>query len=370
MLLENVRVLTPEGVFRKGSVEYGEKIGRVHTYDDCGLEPLPYLIPGLVEIHSHGAMLCDHSNGDADGMARMASYYAENGVTSFLATTMTHPEEKILRAMQAAGESQLGNGARCVGVNMEGPFLSHEKKGAHMAEMLRKPDIAWFEKLYAASGESIRLVSVAPEVEGAMEFIRAVCCYCKVALAHTASDYDTAILAFESGATHVTHLFNAMNPFLHRDPGIIGAAMDAGAYVEVISDGIHLHPAVVRAAYKMFDDKLCMISDSISSAGMPDGKYESGGMPVIVTGGKATLESGTIAGSNISLMDGVRHAVAFGIPLEKAVMAATRTNACAVGLEGQVGTIVPGAWADMVMLDSDLKIIKVIINGREYSASQ
>jgi N-acetylglucosamine-6-phosphate deacetylase len=199
-----------------------------------------------------------------------------------------------------------------------------------------------------------------------MAFIAEASRLCKVALAHTSADYDVAMRAFENGATHVTHLFNAMNPFLHRSPGLVGAAIDAGAYVELISDGVHLHPSMVRAAYKMFGGKVCMISDSIRSAGLPDGRYESGGMSIVVSEGKATLENGVIAGSNISLMDGVRYAARFGVPLEKVLYAATMASAKAIGMEGEIGCIAPGAYADMVMLDSDLNIKKVWISGEAF----
>ena len=366
MRIEDVSILMPCGVFQKGSIEFDDIIQKVETRTNENTGTGPYLIPGLIDIHSHGALNSDHSDGSKDGMQEMAAFYAKNGVTSFLATTLTIPTEELTCAMQNIAQYERpANGARCVGINMEGPFFSYEKRGAHPHELLLNPDISMFEKLFAVSEQSIKLVSIAPELPGGIDFIREISKLCNVSLAHSTADYQTAMQAFENGATHVTHLFNAMNPFLHRDPGIIGAALDARAYVEMICDGIHLHPSVVRAMYKMFPERVCMISDSVRSAGLPDGNYHSAGLPIIVKDGKATLENGTIAGSNISLMQGVRYAVDFGIPLELALSAATVNNARAIGVEAKIGSLIPGAYADMVLLDNNLNIQKVYISGKE-----
>ena len=365
MRIENIHILDNKGFFRRGSIEFGEKIEKIDFQDDSSASIEAYLIPGLIDIHTHGAMKGDHSDGSPEKMKEMGQYYARNGVTSFLATTMTYNEQKISDAMKNIAEYERPeNGAKCIGINMEGPFLSHEKKGAHLAEALLSPDITMFETLYKVSKNSIRLVSIAPELPGAMKFIKEVSQLCKISIAHTAADYSTSMEAFGCGATHVTHLFNAMNPFMHRDPGVIGAAKDANAFVEIICDGIHSHPAVIRASYELFKEQLCMISDSIRCAGLPDGIYESGGVPISVTNGKATLQDGTIAGSNISLMQGVRCAVNFGIPLAKAVMAATVTNARAIGMQDSIGSLKPKASADMVLLDKELNVKQVYVDGK------
>jgi N-acetylglucosamine-6-phosphate deacetylase len=394
MRIENVFILMSDGVFRKGSVDFGKNIENIELHEGGNSGADYYLIPGLVDIHTHGAVKGDHSDGSCEEMQEMGLYYAKNGVTSFLATTMTYGEEKLSGAIQnIAGYERPANGAKCLGINMEGPFLSYEKRGAHLPEALLPPDLKMFERLYKISGNNIRLASIAPELDGAMEFIREVSQVCKVSLAHTAAGYDVALKAFGNGATHVTHLYNAMSPFLHRDPGVIGAAKDAGAFVELICDGVHSHPSVVRATYDMFNNRICMISDSIRSAGLPDGKYESGGMPIVVQNGKAVLENGTIAGSNISLMQGVRCAVNFGIPLAKAVMAATAANARALDMESRIeartdakmesriearteakmesriGELKPGASSDMVLLDKELDIQNVFINGEKLDFS-
>jgi len=227
------------------------------------------------------------------------------------------------------------------------------------------PDIAMFARL----NDNIKLVSVAPELNGAMDFIKDVSKTCEVSLAHSTAGYDTAAQAFALGASHVTHLFNAMEPFHSRAPGIAGAAMDARAYVEIICDGIHLHPSVIRAVYKMFPGRVCMISDSVRATGLPDGEYELGGLPIIVKDGMSTLLDGTIAGSIITLMQGVRFAAGCGLSLGEVVSAATISNARAIGEDGTVGSLTPGKLADIIVLDEELNIIKVYIGGREISLS-
>ena len=195
-----------------------------------------------------------------------------------------------------------------------------------------------------------------------MEFIREASKTCRVSLGHSAAGYDAAMEAFEAGAGHVTHLFNAMPPLHHREPGIIGAALDSGATAELICDGYHVHPSVVRAAFRLFGERLSLISDSLRCAGMPDGSYILGGQPILVREGQATLPDGTIAGSSISLMEGVRRAVSFGIPLEAAVYAASAAPAAAAGLDA--GVLARGRPADLVLLDRELRIQAVFVDGR------
>ena len=367
MRIENVQVLMADGVFRKGTVEFDESIQKIELCETTDAGVGPYLIPGLIDVHTHGALGGDHSHGSAEALRKAASFYAGNGTTSFLATTLTATEETIADAMRnVAQHERPADGARCLGINMEGPFFSHEKRGAHQAELLKPPDIAMFERLFKLSGERIKLVCVSPELEGAMEFIQEASQITRVSLAHSAADYQTAMQAFGHGATHVTHLFNGMRPFLHRDPGIVGAALDANAFVEVICDGYHLHPAAIRAIFRMFPRRACLISDSLGCTGLPDGSYESAGLPIVVQKGRAMLEDGSsLAGSTITLLQSVRVAVSLGIPLAEAVMAASAHSAEALGMEREIGTLTPGAHADMVLLDSALGIQKVYIGGKE-----
>ena len=368
MRIENVQILMSDGDFRNGSVSFDENIQNVEVGESICTGSKCYLVPGLIDVHTHGALGGDHTDGSASKLQEMAKFYAKNGTTSFLATTLTASEETLSNAVKnvAAYERQ-DNGARCLGVHLEGPFFSHAKRGAHPEALLKNPDISMYERLNKLSGNKIKLVSVSPELDDAMEFIKEATKTCRVSLAHSACDYKTAMQAFASGATHVTHLFNGMNPFLHREPGIIGAAMDSGAYVEVICDGHHLHPSVIRAIFRIFKQRVCLISDSLRCAGLPDGDYESAGLPITVKSGKAMLKNGgSLAGSTITLLQGVRSAVALGIPLAEAFSAATINCAKSLGVFGKVGSITPGAYADLLLLDSELNIIKVFIGGKEF----
>ena len=321
-----------------------------------------YVIPGLVDIHTHGAVGEDFSDGKPQGLQPLADYYAAHGVTSYLATTMTLREEVLTPAMHAIRDFKPRSGAKCAGVHLEGPFLSYAKRGAQAAENLHKPDPALFHRLNEASGGQVRLVTVACEEEGALPFIREISRICTVSLGHTTADYDTAMSGFLAGASHATHLYNGMPSLLHRAPGVIGAAFDAGASVELICDGLHIHPSVIRATYQLFGDKLNLISDSLRCAGMPDGDYELGGQPIVVKNHKATLLDGTLAGSSISLLDAVRNVVRFGLPLAEAVYAASAAPAKAVGLDA--GVIAQGKAADLVVLDRDLNLKAVFVDGQ------
>ena len=366
MLIKNAKVFVGKE-FVDGDVRFGSTIEAVGTlegaadYDAAGC----YVIPGLVDIHTHGAMGEDFSDGNPAGMQPMADYYAAHGVTSFLATTMTLKEETLTPAMHTIRDFKRQGGAKCAGIHLEGPFLCYAKRGAQAAENLHKPDADLFDRLNAASGGMVKLVTVACEEEGAEAFIRNVSQKCTVSLGHSTADYDTAMAGFAAGATHATHLYNGMPSFLHRAPGIIGAALDSGASVELICDGLHIHPAVIRATYKMFGDKLNLISDSLRCAGMPDGDYELGGQPITMKNGKATLTgTDTRAGSSISMLDALRNVVKFGLPLEAAVYAASTAPAQAAGLS-DIGAIEAGRAADLLVLDKDLNLKAVFINGEK-----
>ncbi len=366
MLIKNAKVFVGNE-FVDGDVRFGTTIEAVGTlegaadYDAAGC----YVIPGLVDIHTHGAMGEDFSDGNPAGMQPMADYYAAHGVTSFLATTMTLKEETLTPAMHTIRDFKRQGGAKCAGIHLEGPFLCYAKRGAQAAENLHKPDADLFDRLNAASGGMVKLVTVACEEEGAEAFIRNVSQKCTVSLGHSTADYDTAMAGFAAGATHATHLYNGMPSFLHRAPGIIGAALDSGASVELICDGLHIHPAVIRATYKMFGDKLNLISDSLRCAGMPDGDYELGGQPITMKNGKATLTgTDTLAGSSISMLDALRNVVKFGLPLEAAVYAASTAPAQAAGLS-DIGAIEAGRAADLLVLDKDLNLKAVFINGEK-----
>lgn len=362
MLIKNAKVLIGKD-FIETDIAFDKTITSIgKSNEEAGMDGKNcYVVPGLVDIHTHGAMGGDFSDGKPEDLPPMADFYAAHGVTSYLAATMTLKEEALTPAMGAIRDFHPVSGAKCAGIHLEGPFLCYAKRGAQAAENLHKPDAALFHRLNEASGGIVKMVTVACEEEGAMPFIREVSRVCAVSLGHTAADYDTAMAGFAAGASHVTHLYNGMPAFLHRAPGVIGAAFDAGASVELICDGLHIHPAVIRATYQLFGDKLNLISDSIRCAGMPDGSYELGGQPVVKKGGRATLPDGALAGSTISLLDAVRGAVRFGLPLASAVYAASTAPALAVGLDA--GVLQAGRPADLLVLDENLALKAVFVDG-------
>ena len=367
MLIKNARIFVGK-TFVDGDIAFEETITAIGKLD--GTADLDaqggYVIPGLVDIHTHGAVGGDFSDGKPEDLQPMANYYAAHGVTSFLATTMTLPERVLTPAMHTIRDFRRTGGAKCAGVHLEGPFLGYAKRGAQAAENLHLPDTALFDRLNEACGGQVKLLTVACEEDGAMEFISHVAKTAVVSLGHSSCSYDQAMEAFSRGASHATHLFNGMEPLHHRKPGIIAAAMDAGASVELICDGIHIHPAVIRLVHKLYGDKLNLISDSLRCAGMPDGEYELGGQSITMKNGKATLTgTDTIAGSSISMLDALRNVVRFGLPLTDAVYAASTAPALAAGLT-DIGSLQAGKCADLLVLDQDLNLKSVFVDGQQF----
>ena len=337
------------------------------TYDASGC----YVIPGLTDVHFHGCMGRDFSDAEPEGLEIMAQYELSRGVTQICPAGMTLTEEQLTKICQVAAAHRAADkpGAALCGINLEGPFLSMAKKGAQNGAWLHAPDVAMFRRLMAASQGLVKLVSIAPEEPGAMEFIEAVEGEVTVSIAHTTADYDTSMEAFRLGARQVTHLFNAMQAFSHRAPGVVGAALDTPlCNVELICDGVHIHPSVVRAVFKMFGSKrVILISDTMRAAGMPDGDYTLGGQAVQVKGNRATLSDGTLAGSVTDLMKCMKTAVSFGIPLADAVRAAAVNPAMAIGIFSRVGSLEPGKRANVVVLDQNLDVKDVFFRGELVS---
>ncbi len=373
MIIKNGNVFTPYFKFEKQDVRLEN--GVIAETGDCGADTAidaegMYVIPGLIDQHTHGSLGGDWGDGKVESMRTMSEYYGRNGVTSVAATVTTLKLEDVeaaMRAIKAFGEEQKKEltGARVRGINLESMFLSHEKKGAHLEEYLRLPDAGLVERLNEESGGLLRIVNVAPELEGAMDFIRELSDRFVISVAHTACDYDTALLAHDAGARQVTHFFNAMTSFLHRAPGVPGAVFDSKLNAELICDGVHVHPSVIRTVFKLMADRVIMISDSIRACGLSDGEYILGDLPVTVKAGRATLKDGTIAGSAASVMDDLRRVVSFGVPLEQAVRAATCNPAKTLGIDGRTGFIIPGYDADIVVLDKALDVKHVFIGGKK-----
>lgn len=327
------------------------------------------VIPGLIDLHSHGAVGADFSDGDYSGLKRMAAHLAKQGVTAFAPTSMTLPYDVLERAFATAkqlDEERPEGHSRLMGIHMEGPFFSEKKKGAQNADYLRLPDAKAFKALNDGCGGLVKIADIAPELEGSEEFIREVSGICRVSLAHTNANYEQAKMAFSAGARHLTHLFNAMPSLLHRDPGVIGAAAERDDVVaELICDGFHVHPSAVRAAFRLFPGRICLISDALRCAGMPDGEYELGGQPVFLKGNLAHLADGTIAGSASSLYSCMLNAIAFGIPEDTAITAATLTPAKELGCDDRLGSIEEGKLADFVICGDDMHLQSVYIGGKQ-----
>lgn len=322
------------------------------------------VVPGFVDVHIHGCAGSDTCDATREALEAMAAFLLAHGVTSFCPTTMTTSRETIQAALLAAKDMMdhpMEGGARVVGVNMEGPFIAKERKGAQKEEDILPPDFPLFQRFYEESGGIVRLVDVAPEQPGGLDFVEKASQLCTVSIAHTTADYDQAKAAFDKGVTHATHLFNAMSGLHHRKPGVVGAVFDdSRVRGELICDGFHIHPAVLRAAFQLLGDRALIVSDSMRANGMPEGEaFDLGGQMVTVHQGKALLPDGTIAGSVTNLHQEIKNLVSFGVPFEQAVKAATLVPARAIGLDGEIGSIAPGKRADLVVLDENLDIAAV-----------
>lgn len=368
---------TDQMQFRAGEIKIKDNmIEDIIFFDETSLtaeEAEHYLLPGLVDIHFHGCAGYDFCDGTPEAMCAIASYEMRHGITTICPATMTLSEEAlrgICDCAQAAQTETISEGIRLSevlrGIYLEGPFISMEKKGAQNPAYIHKPDMEMLKRLQQVAGGLIRMVAIAPETEGAMDCIREGRDAFRFSIAHTCADYETARQAIEEGVSHVTHLYNAMPPFTHRQPGVIGAAAeDDKTEVELICDGIHIHPSVVKSTFNLFGaDRVILISDSMMAAGMEDGEYALGGQPVTVRGNRAVLKDGTIAGSVTNLYDCMRTAIRMGVPKEEAVRAATFNPARAIGLETECGVLLPGRCADILVTNREFTLLLVLKSGR------
>ena len=375
MFYKNARIFTSDFQFHTGAFEvrdgvFGQVLPAAVPADAIDLKGAT-VIPGLVDVHSHGNSGADFSDGDYEGLKKMAAFYAKCGVTSFAPASMTLPYDVLAKAFatarQLADEAPAGH-ARLMGIQMEGPYFSYKKRGAQNPDYLKEPDFEGFQALYDGCGGLVRIVDVAPELPGAAEFVAKASKLCTVSIAHTDSDYDHAKAAINAGVTHLTHLYNAMPGIHHRNPGVIPAAVEnPKVRAEIICDGQHIHPASVRLAFSMFGgSRMILVSDSGRCAGLPDGsKFELGGQDAWLRDGVARLADGTIACSAANLWQCLTNVISWNIPEEDAVRAATYNPACAIGAQEKIGSIETGKLADFIVCSSDYTHKRVFLGGTE-----
>ncbi len=334
-----------------------------------------YVIPGLTDIHFHGCDGHDFCDGTTEAFDAIGAFELKQGVTTICPATMTLSEEMLSGICKNAAAyhkaQENGEGRRdvsdLIGIHMEGPFINAHKKGAQNESYVQEPSAQKLRRWQQDAEGLVRLVSLAPEVPGALSCIEECRDEFRFSIAHTESDYDTAMSAFAAGADHVTHLYNAMPPFTHRAPGVIGAASDTPkTFVELICDGVHIAPSVVRATFRLFgDDRVILISDSMEATGKPDGIYSLGGLEVHVKGNHATLADGTLAGSATPLYQCMLTAVSMGIPLESAVKASTINPCRSIGMDSLYGSIREGKKAHFLVLNQKDLSIRAIIKGQQ-----
>ena len=374
MLYKNGYIFTDgkfvHGSFRVEGDRFTQVLACVPEEEGVDLQGA-YVIPGLVDVHNHGNSGFDFSDGDYEGLKAMAKYLAQNGVTSFAPASMTLPYAVLEKAFATGAklrEEKPEGCARIMGIQMEGPFFSEKKKGAQNGTYLRNPDFAAFKKLFDDCDGLVRIADLAPELPGSVEFTEEASKLCTVSVAHTDATYEEAKAVFDAGATHLTHLFNAMPSIHHRKPGTIGAAAEnENVQAELICDGLHVHPSSVRMAFSLFRGRIVLVSDALRCCGMPDGEYDLGGQQVFLQGGIAQLTDGTIAGAATNLYQGMLNAIAFGIPKEEAILSATMNPAKALGAEQEIGSIAPGKRADFVICDEEMNRKRVYLGGKEIA---
>ena len=375
MFYKNARIFTSDFRFHMGAFQvtdgvFGQVLPENVPADAIDLQGAT-VIPGLVEVHSHGNSGADFSDGDYEGLKKMARYYAQCGATSFAPASMTLPYDVLSKAFATGKklrEEAPEGYSRFMGIQMEGPYFSYAKRGAQNPDYLMEPDFAGFKKLYDECDGLIRIVDIAPELPGAAEFVAQAKDLCTVSIAHTDSDYDHAKAAIEAGVTHLTHLYNAMPAIHHRNPGVIPAAVEKETVqAEIICDGYHIHPASVRLAFTMFKNRMILVSDSGRCAGQPEGyQFDLGGQMAEIRGGVAKLVgSETIACSASNMWACLCNTISWGVPEEEAIRAATYNPAKALSAEDKIGSIETGKYADFIITNADYSQKRVFIGGKE-----
>ena len=375
MFYTNARIFTSDFQFHTGAFEvkdgiFGEVLPENVPADAIDLNGAT-VIPGLIEVHSHGNSGADFSDGDYEGLKAMARYFAECGVTSFAPASMTLPYDVLEKAFANARklvDENIEGLSVLRGIQMEGPYFSYKKRGAQNADYLKEPDFEGFKKLYDGCGGLITIVDIAPELPGAAEFVAKASKLCTVSIAHTDCTYDDAKAAVDAGVTHMTHLYNAMPGITHRAPGAIPSGVEnPNVQAEIIADGFHIHPAAVRLAFTMFKNRMILVSDSGRCTGQSEGyQFDLGGQMAELRGGVAKLVgTDTIACSASNMWKCLQNTISWSVPEEEAVRAATYNPAKAIGALNAVGSIETGKVADFIITDANYASKRVFLAGKE-----
>lgn len=376
MLFKNATILNDAFKFVNADIETtGDKItsiGSVSSTDDIIDCKGKYIVPGLCDIHTHGCAGYEYKGTiTKQTVETMLRYYASNGVTTVLGTFSTESKENLAKNVKTLADLYKGglDGANFGGIHLEGPYFSMEYKGAQNPAYIRKPDLDEFNNLVNLADGLVRIVSVAPEVEGALDFIKEASKIVRVSIAHTNADEETARKAIELGATNLTHSFNGMKGLHHRNPNAIGAALDSdNVLCEFIGDGMHINKTVIRLMYKLLgDERMLLISDSLAFTGLPDGEYIVDERKTIIKDGLGRLEDGTINGGTSTVFKCVKNAISYGIPAESAFKMGSLTAARAAGIDNVCGSITVGKRADLLILDKDFNLESVVIRGQFFN---
>lgn len=377
IIIKNVNIITPFDILYDGEILLKEgkikKISEKHSLDEYNIDNVIdgkglFLAPGFIDIHNHGNSGYDVMDSTEKALDEMAKFHIKNGVTSFLGTVITSSYENMIKACKNIVQYNNKNDrAQLLGIHLEGPFFSIEKKGAQPAIYIKDPDVEDMKKIVETSQGKMKMVSIAPEKEGALDTISYLVSEgITVAMAHSNGTFDETKSGINHGATVATHLYNGMRSFSHREPGIIGAALtDDRVYCEIIYDRIHLHDAAVKMALKIKGiDKILLVSDAMRAAGLEDGDYELGGQKVIVKKGAARLENGSLAGSTLNLKKAVYNMVyKLNVPIHHAIRMASLNPAKAIGVDKNKGSIEIGKDADLLLLDKDINIKASVVGG-------
>ena len=379
----NGKIVMPDCLIEGKALLFDKKIAGIcdveAVMNDASVEKIDakgnYVAPGLVDMHIHGYLGEDASDGSADGIRKMGEGVVKNGVTSWLPTTMTVSYEELekvfvmMRELRTESEQEDYKGAQILGINAEGPFINPSKKGAQAGEHIKPADAAFIKK-YA---DIIRVFTIAPEMPGNLEVIEEIRrdTDLQISMGHTGATYEQAMEGIAKGVGHTTHLFNAMTPLAHRDPGVVTAALGSkNVSTELIADTFHVHPGLFQLVADIKGDKLVLITDCTRAGGLPDGEYTLGGQPIFVKGIECRLADGTIAGSVLKLNNAVGNVLRnTNLPVWQVVRMASLNPAEAIGADKEKGSLCPGKDADVIIADADFNIVATYIGGKcKYTA--